>query len=106
MGKFLVALVSGGILTLIFTQFFTIFVIQPIGALPDGRTILLYRSGQLQFIDSPDSICERIQGGVNLICRAGALGIVKPENIVARFPYSRTLYLISTGGKEYDRQMG
>jgi hypothetical protein len=55
---------------------FTIFVVQPIGALPDGRTLLVSRQGQLQFVDSADAMCERTQGGVSLFCRMAALARV------------------------------
>jgi hypothetical protein len=82
----------------------SIFVIQPIGAVPDGRTIILKRVGKLRFIDSADAICEREMGGVSLLCRGGILAaVVKNSDIYMRLPYSRWLYLWSTGGKEYDR---
>jgi hypothetical protein len=60
------------------------------------------RFGAMQFIDSPDAMCERIQGGVSLLCRGIAMGTaVNNGTIYARLPYSHTLYLWSTGGKEY-----
>jgi hypothetical protein len=92
------------IAALIAAQFVTIFVIQPIGALPEGRTIIVSRLTKLHFIDSPDALCEREMGGVNLLCRAMVAGRVAQEaTIIARLPYSSTLYGISTGGKYYDR---
>ena len=55
-------------------------------------------------IDSADAMCLRIQDGVNLLCRGMVLGqILENATIYLRLPYSRTLYLISTGGAEYDR---
>ncbi|WP_439360721.1 hypothetical protein [Bradyrhizobium sp. DASA03007] len=90
-------------------QFISIFVVQPIGALPEGRTVILLRkpwTGQkgLAFIDSPDAFCERNSGGVTLLCRGVTAGaIAKNATILARLPYSATLYGISTGGKKYDR---
>lgn len=82
----------------------TIFVIQPIGALPEGKTLVISRMSNTKFIDSADAICERTQGGVSLLCRIGAMGgTLKNAQIYARMPYIHWLYQISTGGKEYDR---
>ncbi len=81
----------------------TIFVIQPIGAIPEGRTLIVKRQGKLQFIDSADAICERSMDKVSLLCRMGALATVANKStIYARLPYSETLYVISTGGKKYE----
>jgi hypothetical protein len=95
------ALVGFGIFA--YTQL-TIFVIQPIGAVPEGRTIVMWRLGKLKFIDSADAACAREMGGVNLLCRGGMLaGVSNNADIIVRLPYSETLYMISTGGKTYDR---
>src|SRR5262245_31290964 len=81
----------------------TIFVVPPIGAVPQGRTLLISRLNGTDFIDSSDAMCERIQGGVSLLCRGMLLGAVAEKStIYARLPYSETLYLISTGGKTYE----
>jgi hypothetical protein len=101
--KFLV-LVLFGIGVAVFYSLFGLFVVQPIGAVPEGRTLLILRSGRLNFIDSADAICVRAQGGVNLLCRGMVLGsVVQKTTIVARLPYSETLYLMSTGGKTYEK---
>jgi hypothetical protein len=85
-------------------QFITIFVIQPIGALPDGRTLVITRLTNLYFIDSADAFCDRKMGGVSLLCRAAVLGrVAKETSILLRLPYSETLYRISTGGKSFGR---
>jgi hypothetical protein len=82
----------------------TFFVVQPIGAVPDGRTLLIARLQGSTFIDSADAMCERIQGGVSLLCRGMVMGQVgKNATIYLRLPYSATLYQISTGGRSYDR---
>ncbi|MBI6851560.1 hypothetical protein AAIM60_08215 [Pseudomonas lijiangensis] len=87
----------------IYTQI-TIFVVPPIGAVPEGRTVVIRRLNKTNFIDSPDAMCDRIQGGVNLLCRGFAMAaVVKNTEILARLPYSDSLYLLSTGGKRYDR---
>ena len=87
----------------VYTQI-TLFVIPPIGALPEGKTIVITRLNKTEFIDSPDAMCERIQGGVSLLCRGMAMGaVVNNSTILARLPYSSWLYSVSTGGKSYDR---
>lgn len=82
----------------------TLFVIPPIGAIPEGRTVIITRLSMTKFIDSPDAICSRIQGGVNLMCRSMVMGRVLDEaTILARIPYSSWLDSISTGGRHYSR---
>ena len=79
------------------------FVIQPIGAVPEGKTLLVTRLTKMQFVDSADAMCERLQGGVSLFCRMGAMSAVLDKaTILMRMPYSSWLYHISTGGKEYN----
>lgn len=79
------------------TQFVTIFVIQPIGALPEGRTIIITRLNTMHFIDSSDAWCERKMGGVNLLCRGLVTAqVAKESTILFRLPYSEVLYEVST----------
>jgi len=88
---------------LIYTQI-TLFVIQPIGVVPEGKTLVILRLNKTDFIESADSICEREMGGVSLICRIGVLGAVTSKSkVLLRLPYSSMLYKISTGGVTYDR---
>ncbi len=104
MKKVLISVTCVAIALIIAAQFVTIFVIQPIGAIPEGRTIIVSRLTKLHFIDSPDALCEREMGGVSLLCRGVVAGRVAREaTIIARLPYSSMLYGISTGGKSYDR---
>lgn len=87
----------------IYTQI-TIFIIPPIGALPEGKTVIIARLNKTEFIDSPDGMCERIQGGVSLLCRGMVMGaVIGKSTILLRLPYSSWLYSISTGGKTYER---
>lgn len=95
-------IVLAALTVIVYTQL-TIFVIQPIGAVPDGRTLVISRLNKTKFIDSADGVCERTQGGVSLLCRMAVLaGVMENANIYARLPYSESLYLISTGGKTYE----
>lgn len=86
------------------TQTLTIFVIQPIGAIPEGRTVVMVRMNKSKFIDSADAMCVRETGGVSLLCRGMMMGaMAKKGTILVRLPYSEFLYSISTGGRSYDR---
>lgn len=86
------------------TQFISIFVVQPIGAIPEGVTSIITRPDGFNFIDSPDAVCVRRTGNVTLLCR-GMVGaqVAQQQVILLRLPYSSALYSWSTGGKIYDR---
>jgi len=91
----------------LFRSFCGIFVIQPIGAIPDGGTIIYWRSGlNIPFIASADGLQQELDGGVSLFGRgailAGLSDLLRERKIIS-LPYSETLYLWSTGGREYDR---
>jgi hypothetical protein len=83
------------------------FVIQPIGAVPEGATVWYWRlDTSLPFISSADGLLLNKQLGVSLLGRAVALGAVaKPiaDRKIVTLPYTRTLYLISTEGREFER---
>ena len=82
----------------------TLFVVQPIGAVPEGRTVVIWCLNTMKFVDSADAWCERQMGGVNLLCRGAVLAKLGNEDvIIARLPYSEILYLWSTGGHTYSR---
>lgn len=84
-----------------------IFVTQPIGAVPDGSTIIyLHRGERMPFIASADGLCLEMNGGVSLLCRGMVLGKVAKsidDSIVVRLPYVEWMYLQSTGGQEFAR---
>ena len=103
MKKLLTLAVLAAIAFTIYTQI-TIFVVPPIGAVPQGRTAIIWRLANTNFVDSADGICERSMGGVSLLCRGMTMAaVVKNTTILARLPYSDWLYLISTDGKRYER---
>lgn len=95
------------IIVLFFRIFCGIFVIQPIGAIPEGTTIVYLRMGMnLPFIASADGILEKSGSGVSLLGRGLILAkVAEPikEKEIFRFGYSETLYLWSTGGKTYEK---
>jgi len=101
--KVILLVTLAAVLTVAYTQL-TFFVIQPIGVIPDGRTLVIWRTGKLKFIDSADGVCNREFNGVSLLCRIAVFGAVAKNNtVLLKLPYSETLYLISTGGKKYER---
>jgi len=95
-------LVEWGLLFYFATGF---FVIQPIGALPEGATVWYWRFDTgLPFISSADGFLIDNQRAVSLLNRGLVLAVfVKPitQLKIASLPYSKTLYLISTGGREF-----
>lgn len=99
-----VGLVLAAITVIVTYTQLTFFVIPPIGAVPEGKTVLIARLNKTEFVDSADAMCERMQGGVSLLCRGMIMGaVLEKATIVARLPYSSWLYSISTAGKQYDR---
>lgn len=82
-----------------------VFTIQPIGAMPEGITVIYHsRSSEMPFFSSPDGLCLEIQDSVSLLCRAttlGAMGEIS-DRIILRLSYSHWAYLRSTGGMEFD----
>lgn len=83
------------------------FVIQPIGAVPEGATIIYFRMGlNIDFISSADGILLEREQQVSLLNRAVVLaqmGKIITERKMFSLPYVEELYLISTRGKKYNR---
>jgi hypothetical protein len=79
-----------------------VYTIQPIGALPEGRTILVWRGSNEPFFNSADATCLRIQNEVSLMCRLIALGKAPTDRIILRLPYMEWTYKMSTGGKTFE----
>lgn len=104
---FLYVLLPVSLLAVTFYFLCGFFVIQPIGAIPDGATVVYFRyDTNMPFISSADGMLDQTGVGVSLLGRGIALGAITKEiedTKICSLPYSKTLYLISTGGKEYDR---
>ncbi len=107
MKKYKIAIIAAIILILIFRFCFGIFVIQPIGAVPEGATIVYFRLGlNLPFIESVDGLLGETEMGVSLLGRAmGLAAVAEPimKRKVINLPYSETLYLWSTDGMVYEK---
>jgi hypothetical protein len=80
-----------------------IFVIQPIGAVPEGATLIIIGPPKLAFIDSADAICDRSQGGVSLLCRgAMTAGVLNNSTLLLKLPFWQPLYDL-TGAPQVNR---
>jgi hypothetical protein len=82
-----------------------VLTIQPIGALPEGSTVIYHSRGpDMPVFASPDSLCLATTGKVSLLCRGAVMAGLVPvtERILLRLPYNRTAYLLSTGGQEFE----
>lgn len=90
-------------LTALFYFFCGFYTVQPIGALPDGATAIVWRATGEPFFNSPDAMCLQRVGEVSLLCRGVAMGAGPTDRIIVRLPYQRWAYLRSTDGQEFDR---
>jgi hypothetical protein len=76
-----------------------ILVVPPIGAVPEGATVVVAGAPGLNLIDTADAFCLRTTGEVTLLCRGAALAAVaKNGSILLRLPYSETLDAITQAG--------
>ncbi|MGI9728180.1 hypothetical protein [Klebsiella pneumoniae] len=80
------------------------FAVQPIGAIPEGATFIMWKKGKMSTFESPDGLCIKVTGGVSLMCRSMMLRTAMDDRAVLfKMPYIKSIYLKSTGGKEFDR---
>jgi hypothetical protein len=102
-GVFFIILIALFASVFIFTGF---FVIQPIGALPEGLTIWYFRIGtNLPFISSADGLLLKKEGSISIMSRMITMTSLLEETkkrMITRLPYMRGFYLISTNGQEYN----
>lgn len=75
------------------------FSIQPIGAVPEGATIIYFRLGlNTDFVTSADGISLKATGKVSLLSRGIVLAqfskLIKDRKITV-LPYSESLYRFS-----------
>jgi hypothetical protein len=79
------------------------YSVQPIGMLPDGVTLVVWRQSGEPFFNSPDAMCLHRTGGVSLICRIAALGHAPTDHIIMRLSYWDFAYLQSTDGARFEK---
>jgi len=96
---FVLLLISIGILA---TQV-GFYSIQPIGAVPEGTTWLIWRAKGEPFFNSADRVCLDRLGSVSLLSRAIALGQAPKDRIIVRLSYWEYAYKQSIGGSEFAR---
>lgn len=101
-----IAMVITGVIILIGLALCTqvgLYSVQPIGALPEGITLVVWRWSGVPFFDSPDGECLRRTGGVSLLCRGVAMGNAPKDDIILRLPFWEFAYLQSTDGQTFNR---
>jgi hypothetical protein len=101
-GLIVLLVVIVAVLAILYTQV-GFYTVQPIGALPEGITLLIWRHGGEPFFNSPDAVCLQRLGSVSLLCRATAFGAAPVDRIIAKLGYWEFAYLQSTGGLTFDR---
>ncbi len=87
----------------LFYSFCGFYSVQPIGALPDGATAVVWRSEGEPFFNSADALCLARTGSVSLLCRGLAMGEAPIDRILLRLPFFKWAYLQSTDGLDFDR---
>lgn len=85
-----------------------LFVIPPIGALPDGATVIIAGAPpEIQLVESADAMCLREADMQNLLCRGAMLALVANKmQRVAVLPYSRFLDRVALKMAEKNRADG
>lgn len=79
------------------------YTIQPIGAVPDGVTLIVWRHSGEPFFNSADATSLGVTGSVSLFSRGMALGQAPTDRIILRLPYWEFAYTRSTGGMKFDK---
>lgn len=87
----------------LFCIFGGFYSVQPIGALPELVTAIVWRESGEPFFNSADALCLERMGGVSLLCRGIAMGRAPTDRIILRLPYQPWAYSLSTGGATFDR---
>lgn len=111
--KLIVVVIVSILFAIIFYKSIGLYIIQPIGAIPDGVTIVYLRWSPLApdkylsvpFIESTDGQLLRTTGEVSLFARILAMGTFMKliENrILLKLPYFEQLYLASTNGTRFE----
>jgi len=86
------------LLVIVYTRI-SLYSIQPMGILPGGVTLVVWRDPGKPFFDSADATCLRNEGSVTLLCRGSAIGDALSARALLRLPYWNWAYLQSTGGR-------
>lgn len=83
-----------------------VFIVQPIGMIPNGVTAVIFKpdrlfvSGKIDFLETPDHFQYKNGGSVTLLGRGVVIGaVVDSGTILMRLPYSSKLEYLANGGK-------
>jgi hypothetical protein len=57
------------------------FAVQPIGAIPEGATFIMWKKGKMSTFESPDGLCIKVTGGVSLMCRSMMLRTAMDDSL-------------------------
>jgi len=85
------------LLVIIYTRI-GVYTIHPMGVLPEGVTLVIWRDAGQPFFDSPDAACLRAEGTVSLLCRGTAINAASLGSAILKLPFWNWAYLQSTGG--------
>lgn len=100
---FWIVLVVAVIISVLIITQIGFYTVQPIGALPDGVTLLIWRNSDEPFFNSPDAFSLERTGGVSLFTRALAIKYAPVDRIILKLPYWEFAYLQSTGGIRFEK---
>jgi hypothetical protein len=102
----LVSLIVGGTILVASYFSFGVVVTQPLGLIPEGASVVYFRIGTgLPLISSADGLLLEKIGSVSPFGRMMMLATISDianNRKLFVLPYSHTLYLISTGGTEFE----
>jgi len=97
----LVLLIFIILLVIIYTRI-GIYTIQPMGVVPEGVTLVVWREAGQPFFDSPDATCIRTEGSVSLLCRGTAIAADPEGSAILKLPFWNWAYLQSTAGQTFN----
>ncbi|MGL4289826.1 MAG: hypothetical protein ACRCVA_25970 [Phreatobacter sp.] len=98
MKRLLVLLISGA-LGAAFVIFCTVLVTPPGPTSTVGNIQIVERRGPLQFLDSPDALCQRAGRPVTPECRSAVIAALPPGRSYVTLPYVDFLYRQTLGGR-------
>ncbi|MEN8214252.1 MAG: hypothetical protein ABFR19_07800 [Pseudomonadota bacterium] len=76
----------------------TLFIMPPVGLTPDGKTLVMRRLDQGDFIDCAESLCYRRHTWVSPLCLFSTTSrALESPTVLASLPYSEYLYRVSVG---------
>ncbi len=96
-------LIGTGAFLALFYTFCGLYTVQPIGALPEGATAVVWRNSGEPFFNSADALCLERTGGVSLMCRGMSMAQAPTDRSILRLPYLHFAYTMSTGGQEFEK---